>query len=392
MSLFFTLIKNPMKKILILLLTACLFSNIQAQEDQKKYTIDGYASFMQTVLADSIWLTQNMFHNRINFNWYPTDPLKVNVELRNRLVYGEMVTMNPFFGDQMETEDRTIDMSYNLVNKTSWVLNTMIDRAYVEYTLKKLQFTLGRQRINWGRTFAWNPNDIFNSYSYFDFDYEERIGADAFRAVYYTGVASQAELVASLGANDNMTYAGLYKFNKFNYDFQVFGAYAEDQDYIGGLGFEGFVKDVSLRGEASYFYPIENDLGQEDGVLVSFGLDKIFPNEYSVQAEFLYNSYAEKINSANMLALYDRPMDAKNLSFDKYSLFANISKPITPLISAGIGGMYFVEMNGYFINPSLTFSLKENLSLGFFGQYFSVESGSERTDAIILFGRLKQSF
>ena len=36
--------------------------------------------------------------------------------------------------------------------------------------------TAGRQRINWGQTFVWNVNDVFNAYSYFDFDYKERPG------------------------------------------------------------------------------------------------------------------------------------------------------------------------------------------------------------------------
>lgn len=32
---------------------------------------------------------------------------------------------------------------------------------------------------------AWNPNDWFNTYNYFDFDYEERPGTDAIRVRVY---------------------------------------------------------------------------------------------------------------------------------------------------------------------------------------------------------------
>lgn len=380
-----------MKKIIVFLYTTGIFLNVWAQEE-KKYTIDGYASFMQTIVADSIWLTQNMLHNRINFNWYPANPLKVTVELRNRLVYGEMVTINSNFGNALAAENRTLDMSYNFVDKPSWVLNAMIDRAYVEYTFQKLQVSLGRQRINWGRTTAWNPNDIFNSYSYFDFDYIERAGADALRAIYYTGEASHAEIVASLGANNNMTYAGLYTFNTYNFDFQVFGAYVEKQDYIGGLGLEGAVETVSLRGEASYFVPLQNNEEDGDGLLVSLGLDKFFANDYSAQVEFLYNSYAKKIDGSNVFALYSSPMSAKNLSFDRYSFFCNINKPITPLITASLAGMYYADLNGFFINPTFSFSVKENLSLSFVAQYFNIGQGHSQTDAVILFGRLKHNF
>jgi hypothetical protein len=64
--------------------------------------------------------------------------------------------------------------------------------AYLDYTAGKWQFRVGRQRINWGVNLVWNPNDVFNSFSYFDFDYEERPGSDAVRVQYYTGTTSSA--------------------------------------------------------------------------------------------------------------------------------------------------------------------------------------------------------
>ena len=51
-----------------------------------------------------------------------------------------------------------------------------------------------RQRINWGQTLVWNPNDIFNAYSYFDFDYIERPGSDAIRLQYYPDYSSAIEM------------------------------------------------------------------------------------------------------------------------------------------------------------------------------------------------------
>ena len=34
---------------------------------------------------------------------------------------------------------------------------------------------------------VWNPNDLFNAFSFVDFDYEERPGSDALRIQKYTG-------------------------------------------------------------------------------------------------------------------------------------------------------------------------------------------------------------
>lgn len=410
-----------MKKIIIVLFSVFLFTGAYAQEENKKLTIDGYVSFMQTVMTklpagmlalpatsssalpatilDSVWMHQNMFHNRLNFNYYPNEKLKVNFEIRNRLIYGDMITIqqiltNKGYGDNFEKENRSLDMSWNLVNRNSWILNTMIDRAYAEYTLDKLQLSLGRQRINWGRSMVWNPNDIFNSYSFFDFDYVERAGADAFRAVYYTGVSSEAELIAALGDDEKITYAGLYKFNKFNYDWQAFASYTTETEYATGVGFEGYVKDVSVRGEGTYFIAEEDSV--KNGYLFSVGADKLFPNDYSAQVEFLYNSYYADFDysGSNPLALLSETASAKSLSFDEYSIFANVNKQISPLISASVAGMYFVNLKGFFVNPTISISLKENLNLSFVSQYFNYPTGNghERDDMVIFFGRIKQSF
>jgi len=67
-----------------------------------------------------------------------------------------------------------VDMSRNIVSGSSYFLNITADRFWLDYHQQGLDLRLGRQRINWGQTFVWNANDVFNSYSFFDFDYEER--------------------------------------------------------------------------------------------------------------------------------------------------------------------------------------------------------------------------
>ena len=80
----------------------------------------------------------------------------------------------------------------------SVVFNTTIDRVFLEYNKNDWEVRVGRQRINWGINLAWNPNDVFNAYSFFDFDYEERPGSDAIRIRKYTGIASSVELAANI--------------------------------------------------------------------------------------------------------------------------------------------------------------------------------------------------
>ena len=84
---------------------------------------------------------------------------------------------------------------------------TNFDRANVKWTLDKFELTVGRQRINWGQNLIWNPNDIFNAYNFFDFNYVERPGSDAVLMELFTGDFSSVQLAGKLSyiqvAEDN---------------------------------------------------------------------------------------------------------------------------------------------------------------------------------------------
>ena len=98
------------------------------------------------------------------------------------------------YSDLIGTDQGWVDLSWNLLDEQSFFLNTTIDRLWVDLNYGKFQARIGRQRINWGQTLVWNPNDIFNVYSFFDFDYVERPGSDAIRLQYYPDSSSALNL------------------------------------------------------------------------------------------------------------------------------------------------------------------------------------------------------
>ncbi|MEZ4983057.1 MAG: hypothetical protein R2769_16025 [Saprospiraceae bacterium] len=81
------------------------------------------------------------------------------------------------------------DLSIEGADQMGVAAQMMLDRLFVQYTYKQFEARLGRQRINWGISTIWNPNDIFNAYNFSDFDYEERPGSDAMLLKYYIGYA-----------------------------------------------------------------------------------------------------------------------------------------------------------------------------------------------------------
>lgn len=367
-----------MKQILTtLLVLSSIFSF--SQEKQRSWELHGYISDMQSVIfthPDSTWLIDNQIHNRINFNWYISKNISTSIQLRNRLIWGDQVRSNPFYAYEINHDKGFLDLSENLIKSGSFILNGMIDRGWIAYEKGKLNIKVGRQRINWGQTLAWNPNDLFNSYSFFDFDYIEKPGSDAIRLQYYTGMTSVVEVAAKVDEFGNGTFAGLYRFNKWNYDIQLIGGYLNNEDFVGGIGWSGAIKNAGFRGEMSYFHPRENFKDSTGLFFASISADYTFSNSLFLQAEFFYGQIPEAGKVNNFTDYYTAPLSVKNLAFTEYNIMAGLSYPATPLLNISLSGMYFPDMKGYFIGPSITYSLSDNVELSVIAQSFSGEFGN----------------
>lgn len=351
---------------------------------------------MQTISfqeMDGNWATDNLLHNRLNFNWNINSNLTFNTQVRSRIFYGETVTNFPQYSEIINHESGFLDMSDILFEGNSIFMHSTIDRFYFDYNYKKWQVTVGRQRINWGQTFAWNPNDLFNSASFFDFDYEEKPGTDAVRVQFYPNYSSQFDFVVKLDNNEKITTAGLYRFNKWGYDIQLLGGYYEERDFVLGAGFSGSLLKGGLRGEVSYFHSEENFTDTTGTFVASVGYDYTFSNSLMIQVEALYNGYGKKSGDFNLGEFYFMQMSPQNLSLTKLSYMANISYPLTPLLNVRISAMYNPNDNSVYFGPSADYSLKSNLELSVYTQYFTSQTPIEQGgQGGFLYWRLKWSF
>ena len=388
------IVKRLIVFFIFILILNCVYS--QDSVKQKKILLNGYVKDMQTIIFQDVneqWITSNLIHNRLNFKWLISSAFTASVEIRNRFFYGDMLTFFPGYNETFESDNGLISLTKNVLDEKSFLLNTSIDRAWLQYTGTRLQLTLGRQRINWGQTFVWNPNDIFNSYSYFDFDYEEKPGSDAIRMQYYSSATSVMELAVKSNKQNKITAAGLYRFNKWNYDIQFIGGIAEQTDFVIGTGWSGQVLKGGFRGEASYFHPEKNFNDTSGVVVASIGYDYTLENSLFMQFEVLYNGNK---NSPDMLSLNQfnsTNMDTKNLFISDYSLFGSLAYPITPLVNASMAGIVNPKSKLIFIIPSLNISLKENLELSFVAQllrYYEKQVVNQNLNFV--FARLKGSF
>lgn len=342
-------------------------------------------------------ISYNLMHNRLNFKLYPTSKLTVALELRNRIFSGKLLELIPGYADIIATDDGLIDLSWNLATGDNYFLNTAIDRAYIDYTFSNWQLRAGRQRINWGINLVWNPNDIFNAFSYIDFDYEERPGSDAILATWYPSQSSSVDVAYKASHSvSNSAFAAKYRFNKFNYDFQLLAGQA-GYDYVLGGGWSGSIWNFGFRGEASWFKPMnEYKDKSEEGLSASISLDYSFPNSLFIHTSFLYNGLGTT-EKGQSFSLIDPTMQlsAKKLSIGKYECFGQVSYPIGTLFNISAATMLNPVDLSMFVAPAVSISLKDNLELYLTSQIMLGNAGTEYAaigNLYALFGRLRWSF
>lgn len=389
-----------MKKYLLILTFVILAFVIRAQE---KISFNGYLKeltmYYKPVYPIAISSTDsleslllNQLHNRLNFKWNATEKLVFDLEIRNRLFFGQTIKKFPEYKEMIDNEGGYFDLGAVLISADSWFLHSAIDRAWVDYTLGKLQTRVGRQRINWGINLVWNPNDIFNTFSYFEFDYEERPGTDGIKLQYFTSETSSAELVYKIGHNsDETAIAGMYRFSKMNTDIQFLGGWM-GKDYVLGTGWSGDIKGSGFRGEVSWFKPREKDNGSYEALVASVSGDYYFQNSLYVHAAVLYNSHGTT-GDAGGRSFFAPDISAKMLSLGRYNLFGQVSYPFTPLFNTSFSSILNPGDGSFYTGPTLTYSLGNNLELMVNGQLFFGRDGTEYGDyGQAVYGRIKWSF
>lgn len=345
-----------------------------------KLTLGGYVNGMQSVMdvesSKGYWLYESLLHNRLNLNYYPSPALSFSLQARNRFMTGDRFRMDASgqVKESLGGDPGFADLSFNLGEGRSYVINTSLDRLWLKYTLERLEVTLGRQRINWGQTMVWNPNDWFNNYSYFDFDYPEKPGSDALRIQYYTGALSAAEIVVAADSAKHAAAAIRYRMNSGSYDFQLLGGVLPDNDLAFGFGWAGGLRDIGFRGELAYFHPGKNFSDTSGLFLMSLGLDYTFSNSLAIQVEGLYCMIPDSREEVNFLEFYQRPLSVKDISFTEWNFFGQISYPFTPLLNGSFAAMIFPDVRGIYLGPAVMYSMTENFDLSCYLQWFSIRS------------------
>ena len=336
-----------------------------SQKLNPSFSLNGYVKYLPAYMDYSFFESENnhLIHNRINFRGYFGDNLSIGLELRNRVFFNDIPSI--------QGDDGLVNMSYFIVREDNFVFNSMIDRLWLKYQKDKIEISIGRQRVNWGVNTIWNNNDLFNAYNFIDFDYIERPGSDVVRFIYTGDNLSSFEIVYMPNERKGYALAGLYKLNSFGYDFQLLAANYFNDIVLGG-GWAGNIKNAGFKGELSYFFDKENI---ENSLSFSSSLDYSTKNGFYFLGSYLYNSNG--MNESNFLSLINinaNVLSPKNLMPSKHSYLLQVNKPISPPLNMSLNILYGKGIKLLYVSPSISYDISSNLDAGVIVQYFYLDN------------------
>ena len=217
----------------------------------------------------------------------------------------------------------------------------------MRYSEDNWELTIGRQRINWGVNLAFNPNDLFNAYSLIDFDYQERPGVDAVRFQYYGDDMSSFEGAVQIGNSlDSSLIAGLWKFNKWKYDFQFLAA--------------NYFKDIAV---GTIFMDGDNKLAKINDILIIVNkgqLDqykKILPNGKNLGIKISYLEQNEPRGLPDAFVIGEKFIGKENVAMilgDNFFYGQSLSKM---LIKDSLGQNMVIDFRDLILNPDINSTL-----------------------------------
>ncbi len=371
------------------------FSSSMTAQEKNGLPIEtgGYVKYLGSLfhfdlLGTSDTYTGHLIHHRLNADIALSTGLSFNIGWRNQLYFGELVERSPGFAVGLRSQQNDfLNLSWNPINETSYFLNSTLDRLYLEWYHGDWEVSAGRQRVNWGISNIWNPNDIFNAYSFIDFDYEERPGSDALLVKYYLSATSSIEFSARVWDETSRWILGaLYKFNKNQYDYQLLAGLFRDHFVLGG-GWAGAIVNTGFKGEWSWF----TSTTEPDNFIATLGLDHVYPGGTYLSFGYLYNHLGAL--DASVIDLFTFQISAKNIYPYRHALLFQNTFQISPLTNAGYTAVYSPSVgHQVFFGPLFSYSLKNNLDLNFVAQIGLDNSDGFRSPFQSYYLRLKWSY
>lgn len=305
---------------------------------------------------ETLW--QNMTSQKLNFNWSINNSFDLYISSRANFSIGNSDILKLIKGTSTD-ENNLMKLSYSLVDKEDKWLSFALDRLALRWATDQVEITLGRQRINWGNTILWNPNDVFDSYPFFNFMYTERMGCDAVRVAFYHDEVATSEIAVSADREGSPTAAILHRNLYRKFDYQLLGGVYRGHYLFAGGGFTTELNKFNIRFEGSYFHDFHKVSEKQNVVQVSMGMDKVFSNNFILQTEVLYTNKPYDISDLTVYHVHNKPT-LRELTTSRWSFAGQIYYPFSNLLSLSSLIAYFIDQKAIYATVELKYQLFKN--------------------------------
>ncbi len=368
--------------------------SLLAQDRSIEIELSGYLKELGQLSVDntiSNFHYDNTLHHRLESDWTLGEHFEFRADLRTLFLNGYSVRDTPGLKQYYERDPNYADLSWVWGSGDQYLLYSNIDRMHASYINGPFELHVGRQRLNWGRTYVWNPNDIFNTYAFLNFDYEERPGVDAISAQYSWSYASGVELGYRVADSfEESVIGGMVRTSLGSYDLQVIAGHYLEYSVL-GAGWAGYIGSTGFKGEFSYFHPEDRFFEDTGHLTATAGLDYMLPNGLYLQGELLYNGGYQPPQTP--LQELVQPPSANDLFIARSGFFLNGSYQIHPLVSGNMGFLSSFDRSVFILIPQVSVSVTENLDLLVLSQLLKGRVFSQATETPnLFFFRVKWSY
>lgn len=322
----------------------------------------------------------NRFRTTISLyedNWFFTSIADVENYLGKK-----MINSSSYLTNKNTNADTPFATQTSTTNYGDGEYKAKLYRMYGGYVDDKNRVSLGLQKISMGVGRIWNPTDLFNPKNPMALEPDEVYGAFSLLYTYALSDLSQITTVVAEQENHNLKYVGRIKGYVGFADIGLNLISSNDASMIGyEIESELFETGIAMRSEGGWF---EDKILKEEFFQGVIGADYTFANSFTLAVESLYSSQKFSKTQLSSTDLLNSPI-SNNLMKSKNYLGATLGYEFTPLLYGNLTTIMNSDDESFYIAPSLSYSLDDDMSLLFGAMVYD---GIEKSE----FGNLGETY
>jgi hypothetical protein len=272
---------------------------------------------------------------------------------------------------QSDGVNRRVDLDHSWQEGDRWASRLQVDRLNLSRSFGRIDATLGRQAVGFGRIVIFSPLDVIAPFPPYALDTDVRPGVDALRLAANYGLDGQLGVVAVRGdVSRHDSYLATWADNHAGIDLLAIGGLLRKRPMI-GAGLAGSLGTLGLKGEATVY---EGERVGEPGgdlhrhmVMTALEGWYRFAGGITLIAQYLHNGAGVNDPADYPQAARSAPVqEGLAALLGRHYLLMAPSYELHPLVTLNGLLIWNLRDDSWLLRPTLAINLADNLSLELF--------------------------